>query len=209
MLTHFITQQEAQVQKTSEDISQGNSTNQNNLAKQFSDACELKNQLLGELSRDEIQCLYGLYKQALYGDCNPRPPKEIQINRKIIILKHQAWLAQSGKTKEQAYQDYVDKVNEVLTRSVRRNPQSQDVNETVKTPATSNESDNLDDGEFTIYSEEELFLSSVFEQVYGDQEFSDEQILDIHHDVIHAQSSFEPVQSHSKQKTSEKTEEYS
>ena len=209
MLTHFVTQQEAQEQKATEDISQGSLAKQNNLAKQFSDACELKNQLLGELSRDEIQCLYGLYKQALYGDCDPRPPKEIQINRKIIMLKHQAWLSQSGKSKEQAYQDYVDKVNEVLTRSVRRNPLPLSMNKPAQTPASSNENDQLNDGEFTIYSEEELFLSSVFEKIYGDQEFTDEQILDTHHDVIHAQSSFAPMPSHNNKNTSEKTEEYS
>ena len=112
--------------------------------------------MLGELSKDEIQ-----------------------FNKKITLLKHQAWLAQRGKSKAQVYQDYVDKVNDVLARKNARQPQQHQARKAQAQTQVVNEN-----REYQIFDEEAMFLASVFEQVYGEDADCDHKILSNHDDII-------------------------
>lgn len=142
--------------------------NSDSLLNQFREACEQKNRLLGYLGRDEIEYLYGLYKQALYGDADPEPPKLSQFNKKIGLLKHAAWLAQKGKSTEQAYQAYVDKVAEVQARQQQAAAKNKP-----KQPPTMPPADNTpiqQPSERCIHDEEEMFLSEVYSSLFGDDD---------------------------------------
>lgn len=52
--------------------------------------------------------LYGLFKQANYGDCNDSRPSMFQFEAKA---KWEAWKSNNGLSKENAMKQYVDLVN--------------------------------------------------------------------------------------------------
>jgi len=60
---------------------------------------------------DDLAVLYGNYKQAMLGDNTTAAPFFLQFQ---AAAKWSAWTACKGKTKEQAMQDYIAKVKELL-----------------------------------------------------------------------------------------------
>jgi acyl-CoA-binding protein len=62
-------------------------------------------------SNDDMLSLYAHFKQASNGDVSgSRPGMFDMINR----AKYDAWAALKGKSKQEAEQGYIDKVNELL-----------------------------------------------------------------------------------------------
>jgi diazepam-binding inhibitor (GABA receptor modulating acyl-CoA-binding protein) len=62
-------------------------------------------------SNDTLLQLYSLYKQATEGDNTSEPPSNPFDF--VSKAKYEAWLGQSGKTKDQAMQEYVNLVNKL------------------------------------------------------------------------------------------------
>jgi diazepam-binding inhibitor (GABA receptor modulator, acyl-CoA-binding protein) len=81
----------------------------------FSEAAK-KVQTLSERPDDKtLLKLYGLYKQAVFGDCNIPQPWAIQVEARA---KWDAWNSHLGKSKQQAEQEYVKLVEKLLKRDV-------------------------------------------------------------------------------------------
>lgn len=57
--------------------------------------------------------LYGLFKQATVGDCNTSKPGIFDQKGRY---KWDAWDKQKGKTKEQAMEDYITKVAQLVEK---------------------------------------------------------------------------------------------
>lgn len=75
------------------------------LAKHFEDAAEkIKTYGKDKMNNDDLQAIYGLYKQATIGDCNTEQPSFYQLTEKA---KWNAWNSQKGKNKDQAKSEYV------------------------------------------------------------------------------------------------------
>lgn len=56
-------------------------------------------------NNDDLQVLYGLYKQSTVGDINTPEPSFYQLTEKA---KWNAWNKNKGKSQEQAKEEYVD-----------------------------------------------------------------------------------------------------
>ena len=79
------------------------------LQEQFEAAVAASKTLAEKPDNEALLQLYSLYKQATEGDVNTDPPA----NPFDIVgkAKYEAWVAQKGKTKEQAEEEYVALVN--------------------------------------------------------------------------------------------------
>jgi diazepam-binding inhibitor (GABA receptor modulating acyl-CoA-binding protein) len=67
--------------------------------------------VLEDLSDDEKLELYGLYKQALFGNCNIEKPNRIYFKE---YSKYNAWNENKGMEREKAMQLYIKKVKILL-----------------------------------------------------------------------------------------------
>ena len=74
----------------------------------FKEACEDVKEFTSRPTDNELLQLYGLFKQAGIGDNNTSAPWAIHVRDRA---KWDAWKSNSGKTKEQARQEYVDLVS--------------------------------------------------------------------------------------------------
>lgn len=61
--------------------------------------------------------LYGLYKQAMIGDCNTSQPWAVQFEERA---KWDAWDSHRGKTQETAKKEYVKLVEKLLIEDINR-----------------------------------------------------------------------------------------
>jgi diazepam-binding inhibitor (GABA receptor modulating acyl-CoA-binding protein) len=90
------------------------------LAKHFDD-CSQKIKTDGKnVSNDDLQVIYGLYKQATEGDNTKEEPSFYQLTEKA---KWKAWNANKGKSKEQAKHEYVDYCKKFLPDNIKNNYQ--------------------------------------------------------------------------------------
>jgi len=81
------------------------------LTAQFDQAIEDSKGLSDRPSNDSLLQLYSFYKQATEGDASsdaPSNPFDF-----VAKAKYEAWVAQKGKTKEGAMQEYIDLVNKL------------------------------------------------------------------------------------------------
>ncbi len=74
------------------------------LAKHFDKAAASIKEHGKNMSSDDMKLVYGLYKQANFGDNNTEAPSFYQLTEKG---KWNAWNDQKGKSKEQAQHEYV------------------------------------------------------------------------------------------------------
>jgi len=65
------------------------------------------------LSNDEMLDLYALYKQATVGDNETQRPGLLDLKGKA---KWDRWTAKKGKTKEEAMQEYIKLVDEMMAK---------------------------------------------------------------------------------------------
>lgn len=75
------------------------------LAKHFDNAAKDIKTHGKSMSNDDLQAIYGLYKQATVGDINIAEPSFYQLTEKA---KWKAWNSQKGKSADQAKQEYVE-----------------------------------------------------------------------------------------------------
>ncbi len=75
------------------------------LARHFNDCAEKIKTHGKKMNNDELQIVYGLYKQGTEGDCTREEPSFYQLTEKA---KWKAWMANKGKAKEQAQHEYVE-----------------------------------------------------------------------------------------------------
>lgn len=75
------------------------------LAKHFEKACKDIKEHGKSMSSDDMKVIYGLFKQANFGDNTTDAPSFYQLTEKG---KWNAWNDQKGKSKEQAQQEYVE-----------------------------------------------------------------------------------------------------
>ena len=61
-------------------------------------------QLKKEPDEDELLCLYGYYKQSLFGDCDDKQPNLLNY---IKLKKYKAWKILDGMDKEKAMKHYI------------------------------------------------------------------------------------------------------
>jgi diazepam-binding inhibitor (GABA receptor modulating acyl-CoA-binding protein) len=88
------------------------------LAQYFEDACE-KIKIYGKsMSTDDLQVVYGLYKQATVGDVNIPEPSFIYFTEKA---KWKAWNGNKGKSQDQAKHEYVTYCLKFLPDEVKNN----------------------------------------------------------------------------------------
>ena len=66
--------------------------------------------LTKKLANQEMLMLYGLYKQATYGNCRGEEPGMFDM---VAAEKYKAWKRLEGVSPEQAMQKYLDKVQEL------------------------------------------------------------------------------------------------
>jgi diazepam-binding inhibitor (GABA receptor modulating acyl-CoA-binding protein) len=81
------------------------------LSELFEKAVSDSKSLSEKPSNETLLQLYSLYKQATEGDNTSDPPSNPFDF--VAKAKYEAWSGQSGKTKEQAMQDYVSLVNKL------------------------------------------------------------------------------------------------
>jgi acyl-CoA-binding protein len=74
----------------------------------FNAAVVKSKELTRRPSNEELLDLYGLFKQASEGDNRQDRPGGFDFK---AIAKHDAWASKSGKSKDQAMQEYVDLVS--------------------------------------------------------------------------------------------------
>lgn len=81
------------------------------LQQQFDAAVAASKTLAEKPDNETLLQLYSLFKQASEGDVNAEPPS----NPFDIVgkAKYEAWVAQKGKTKEQAAEEYIALVNKL------------------------------------------------------------------------------------------------
>ena len=70
-----------------------------------------------DLSDDGKLKLYGLYKQAIVGDCNTEKPEMLDFKGKA---KWEAWNKVKGKDKEVSKQEYVDYILTLLPEEIKK-----------------------------------------------------------------------------------------
>lgn len=74
------------------------------LAKHFEDAAVQIKTHGKSMSNNDLQVIYGLYKQATVGDVNIEKPSFYQLEAKA---KYAAWESNKGKSSDQAKHEYV------------------------------------------------------------------------------------------------------
>ena len=77
---------------------------------QFEEAVQRSKNLSQRPSNEELLKLYALYKQASEGDATGDRPGGFDFK---AIAKYDAWKEQSGKSKEDATQEYISFVDEL------------------------------------------------------------------------------------------------
>jgi acyl-CoA-binding protein len=82
-----------------------------NLEDKFLNACE-KIKTVDNLDNSEMLMLYGLYKQALFNNCEEPPPSFLSSNK--IKLKHKAWMDNYDMDKTTAMKMYIYTVDKLL-----------------------------------------------------------------------------------------------
>ena len=55
------------------------------------------------LQKEDMETLYGLYKQATCGNCNIKEPNKLNI---VAYLKYKNWMKNKGKSKDVAMSEY-------------------------------------------------------------------------------------------------------
>jgi diazepam-binding inhibitor (GABA receptor modulator, acyl-CoA-binding protein) len=81
------------------------------LLETFEKAVADSKSLSSKPSNETLLQLYSLYKQGTEGDNKSEPPANPFDF--VAKAKYEAWSEQSGKSKEQAMQDYIDLVNKL------------------------------------------------------------------------------------------------
>ena len=81
------------------------------MATEFEQAQQDVNTLSKKPGNDTLLKLYGLYKQATEGDVTGERPGGFDFRG---AANYDAWQTQQGKSREQAQQDYIDLVQELL-----------------------------------------------------------------------------------------------
>ncbi|GHG04194.1 acyl-CoA-binding protein [Deinococcus piscis] len=81
------------------------------MASEFEQAQQDVNTLSKKPGNDTLLKLYGLYKQATEGDVSGERPGGFDFRGGA---KYDAWEAQQGKNQEQAEQDYIDLVRDLM-----------------------------------------------------------------------------------------------
>lgn len=66
-------------------------------------------------SNEELLKLYGLYKQATEGDNKGETPGGFDF---VAAAKHNAWLNNIGKSKDDAQEQYISFVNSISTKYI-------------------------------------------------------------------------------------------
>lgn len=65
-------------------------------------------------SNEDLLLMYGLYKQATVGDNNEERPGGFDFK---AVAKHEAWLRQKGKLKEEARNEYIALIDKLSNAS--------------------------------------------------------------------------------------------
>jgi acyl-CoA-binding protein len=81
------------------------------LMEQFEKAVSDSKSLSSKPSNETLLQLYSLYKQATEGENTTDPPSNPFDF--VAKAKYDAWASQSGKTKDQAMQDYINLVSKL------------------------------------------------------------------------------------------------
>jgi diazepam-binding inhibitor (GABA receptor modulating acyl-CoA-binding protein) len=82
-------------------------------AQTLEEAMSLTKKFTSKPSQSELLLLYGLYKQASTGDNNEDAPGGFDF---VAAAKHNAWKSHTGKTKEQAAEEYIALVNDLYPK---------------------------------------------------------------------------------------------
>lgn len=82
------------------------------LAEDFQASADRSRDLAQRPSNEELLDLYALFKQATAGDVSGDRPGGFDFK---AIAKFDAWTGKKGKSKEQAMQEYVDLVKNLVT----------------------------------------------------------------------------------------------
>lgn len=80
---------------------------------QFEEKARAVNDLTQKPTQDELLLLYGLYKQATQGDNTKERPGMFNLKEKY---KWDAWEKLKGKPQEEAEQEYIALVDELLVK---------------------------------------------------------------------------------------------
>ena len=80
---------------------------------EFQEAKQAIDELTQRPSNEELLRLYGLYKQANFGNNNDEEPQGFDIK---AIAKHRAWLDQSGKSAKDAMEEYVSVAHSLVEK---------------------------------------------------------------------------------------------
>jgi diazepam-binding inhibitor (GABA receptor modulating acyl-CoA-binding protein) len=83
----------------------------NELQESFQTSAKLIKTKITPTSNEDLLILYGLYKQTTQGDCNIPQPWSVQIEAR---QKWNAWFKYCGMKRNEAMQQYIDKVNEIM-----------------------------------------------------------------------------------------------
>jgi diazepam-binding inhibitor (GABA receptor modulating acyl-CoA-binding protein) len=83
-----------------------------NLEQYFQDAVRDINNTTAKINPQTTLKLYGLYKQALFGDNTVVKPHFFYFNS---CKKWYSWKAEKGKSKIQAKKEYIEEVNELFS----------------------------------------------------------------------------------------------
>ncbi len=70
---------------------------------------------LTDVDNDDLLYLYGLYKQVTCGDCNAQKPSFFDFKGQA---KWKAWESRKGLKKEKAQKQYIDKVENLLSKKI-------------------------------------------------------------------------------------------
>jgi diazepam-binding inhibitor (GABA receptor modulating acyl-CoA-binding protein) len=81
------------------------------LTEQFEQAAAESKLLKEKPSNEVLLQLYGLYKQGSIGDNNTEPPANPFDF--VAKAKYESWLAQKGKSKEEAMKEYISLVEKL------------------------------------------------------------------------------------------------
>lgn len=82
-----------------------------NLEQRFQDSAALIKTKETLTTDDDLLILYGLYKQAHYGNCETSQPWSVQV---VERARWDAWFKYYGMSKDAAMEKYIEKVNELM-----------------------------------------------------------------------------------------------
>ena len=83
------------------------------MKEQFEEAVKKVDTLTQRPDNNELLKLYALYKQATEGDVTGDPPGGFDIRG---VAKYNAWKSEAGKSSQDAMKEYVDLVNDLVTK---------------------------------------------------------------------------------------------